>query len=276
MHTCVMTTLDITVLRTFVAVTAFGGVRRAAQALHLSPAAVSSHVRRLERELGCRLVTAQGRGIGLTIDGEELASRARMILQEHDDTVYALQRPRDDQLVVAASEHAAESLVPTVVSTLSEAYPDHEITLRLNRSERVRQLADDARADVGIMLTRSGHAGVKVAALPLQWFGTETARRDRIVLFARPCAIRDPATASLTGLPYRIVKEAVDLTCLLTAVRQGYGVTPLPRTGPLPEGLRHITDLPGIPSVNLYLTTSSRIDLHVRTALLEALRTAIQ
>src|SRR4051812_5721183 len=98
-----VTTLEITALRTFAAVTAFGGVRRAAQALHLSPAAVSTHIRRLERELSCRLVVAQGRGIGLTSDGEELAVRARAILHEHDDAVRALRGPRDDQLVVAAS-----------------------------------------------------------------------------------------------------------------------------------------------------------------------------
>lgn len=270
-----VTTLDITVLRTFVAVTAFGGVRRAAEALRLSPAAVSGHVRRLEHELGCRLVMTQGRGVGLTIDGEELAARARIILQEHDDTVHALRRSRDDQLVVAASEHAAEFLVPTVISTLSASYPDFEITLRLNRSERVRQLSDDSRADIGLMLSRPGRGGVEVAALPLQWFGTETAPRDRIVLFARPCAVRDRATASLQRHRYRIVKEAADLTCLLTAVRQGYGVTPLPRIGPLPHGLRHIGDLPAMAGVNLYMTTSNRIQPRARTALLKALRTAI-
>ena len=271
-----MGTLDITALRTFAAVTAFCGVRRAAEALHLSPAAVSTHIRRLERELGCRLVIAQGRGIGLTSDGEELAARARTILHEHDDAVRALQGPRDDNLLVAASEHAAEFLVPTVVSTLTAVFPHRDIQLRLTRSARVRQLVEESRADVALMLTHAGPGSVTVASLPLQWFGTDAAARDRIVLFARPCAVRDQAIATLGARPHRIVKEGSDLTCVLTAARDGLGVTPLPRMGPPPDGLRRVSELPPIPSVDLYLASSKRIDRQAKTAVLSAMRHALR
>ena len=270
-----VTTLDIPALRTFAAVTAFGGVRRAAEALHLSPAAVSSHLRRLERELGCRLVFAQGRGIGLTSDGEELAVRARTILQEHDDAVRTLIGPRDDQLIVAASEHAAEFLVPIVVSALTTTFPRLDIQLRLTRSERVRQLVDDSRADVALMLDRATPGSLVVAPLPLQWFGTEDAARDRIVLFARPCAVRDQALAVLTGRRHSIVKEGADLTCVLTAARGGFGVTPLPRMGPPPEGLRHVRELPPMPSVALHMACSERIDRRARATVLGAMRLAL-
>lgn len=271
-----MATLDITALRTFSAVTAFGGVRRAAEALHLSPAAVSAHIRRLEREAGCRLVVRQGRGVGLTSDGEELAVRARSILHEHDDAVRALRGPRDDQLVVAASEHAAEFLVPTVVSTLASAFPDHDIQLRLTRSERVRRLVADSRADVALMLGRAGPGAIRVASLPLLWFGTDDAARDRLVFFARPCAVRDQATAVLVGRPVQIVKEGVDLTCVLTGARDGLGVTPLPRMGPAPEGLRHVADLPPLPDVDLFMSTSTRIDGRARSMVLDAVRHALR
>lgn len=267
-----MATLDIIALRTFAAVSAFGGVRRAAQALHLSPAAVSAHVDRLERELGCRLIVPQGRGIGLTIDGEDLAARARVILQDHDDAVDALWRRSENQLYVAASEHAAKFLVPTVVSTLARAYPDCDIQLRLNRSERVRQFAEDSRADIALMLRRASRGGVSVAALPLQWFGTDNAARDRLIFFARPCAVRDSATTAMRGRPFEIVKEAADLSGVLTAAREGVGITPLPRMGPIPEGLRHIAELHRIASVNLYLATSDRIDERARAAVLAAMR----
>jgi DNA-binding transcriptional LysR family regulator len=271
-----VTTLDITELRTFTAVTAFGGVRRAAEALHLSPAAVSTHIRRLERELNCRLVVAQGRGIGLTSDGEELAVSARAILHEHDEAVRALRGPRDDQLVVAASEHAAEFLVPTVVATLTSAFPHHDIQLRLTRSERVRRLAEDSRADIALMLARPSPGSVTVASLPLQWFGTDDAARDRVVLFARPCAVRDQAIAVLAGRRVDVVKEGADLTCVLTAARNGLGVTPLPRMGPPPEGLGHVSDLPPIPSVELYMSSSDRVDRRAQAVVLDAMRRALR
>jgi DNA-binding transcriptional LysR family regulator len=270
-----MATLDITALRTFVAVVAFSGVRRAAEALHLSPAAVSGHLRKLERELGCRLVIAQGRGIGLTSDGEELAIRARVILQDHDDAVMALRGPQPDELLVAATEHAAEFLVPAVVSTLTTVYPDHRIRLRLTRSARVRQLADDARTDIALMLNQPSHDGVPVASLPLQWFGTDQAPHDRIVLFARPCAVRNQAIAALGKRRHRIAKECSDLTSVLTASRNDLGVTPLPRIGPPPDGLRRIASLPAIPDVALYMAASDRIDDHAQATVIRAVHRAL-
>ena len=268
--------MDITALRSFVAVTAFGGVRRAAEALHLSPATISADIRRLERELGCRLVIAQGRGIGLTADGEELATHARAILQQHDDAIQALRGPRDDTLVVAVTEMAAEFLLPQVVSALSTAYPHHQVQVRLSRSERVRQLAEDARADVGLMLTHTSPGGVTVAPLPLQWFGTHDAPRDRIVVFSRPCAVRDQAIAALRSHPHEVVKDGPDLLCVLTAARDGLGVTPLPRIGSSPDGLEPVEELPAIPSVIVHMTNSRRINRAARTAVADAVRHALR
>lgn len=175
----------------------------------------------------------------------------------------------------AASEHAAEFLVPIVVSTLTTMFPRLDIQLRLTRSERVRQLVDDSRADIALMLERATPSSVTVAPLPLQWFGTDEASRHQIVLFARPCAVRDQALSALTGRRHSIVKEGADLTCVLTAAREGVGVTPLPRMGPPPEGLRHVRELPPIPSVALNMASSERIDRRARAAVLGAMRQAL-
>jgi DNA-binding transcriptional LysR family regulator len=140
----------------------------------------------------------------------------------------------------------------------------------------VRQLVEDSRADVALMLARAVPGSATVASLPLQWFGTDTAARDRIVLFARPCAVRDAAIAALAGRHHRVVKEGADLTCVLTAARDGMGVTPLPRMGPPPTGLRHVVDLPAIPSVQLFMAHSRRIDRPARAAILDAMRRALR
>lgn len=130
------------------------GVRRAADALHLAPAAVTGHVRRLEREFGCRLVVPQGRGITLSSDGGELAIRARDIVQHRADAVHALAPLDDDEILVAATEHAAEFLVPTVMALLYKRLPNRSIRLRSTRSAHVRDLVHDVRADIALMLTR--------------------------------------------------------------------------------------------------------------------------
>jgi len=61
--------LDMTALRSFVAVVETGGVTRAAGKLHLTQSTVSMQIRRLETALSHRLVERAGRGITLTHHG---------------------------------------------------------------------------------------------------------------------------------------------------------------------------------------------------------------
>jgi DNA-binding transcriptional LysR family regulator len=81
------TTLDIVALRSLVAVATCGGFHRAAHALHLTQAAVSRHVQRLEDTLRTELVVREGRGTRFTPAGERLLAHARLILEAHDDAV---------------------------------------------------------------------------------------------------------------------------------------------------------------------------------------------
>ncbi|MEH3153842.1 MAG: LysR family transcriptional regulator [Gordonia paraffinivorans] len=270
-----MTTLDITRLRSLVTVAAVSGVRPAAEALHLSPAAVSGHVHKLETELGCRLLMAQGRGVGLTSDGEELVERARALLDLHDATVRALAPPGDGEIVVAATEHAAEFLVPAVVATLDGLHPTADVRVRLTRSERVRQLADDDRADVALMLTRPARGSVHIADLPLQWLSVTGQASEALVLFALPCAVRHQAVASLAGRDHHVRRECADLSTVLATARAGVGMTPLPRIGPLPDGLRRVRHLPPIPDVPLYAMFGERVEAATRAAVVAALRSRL-
>lgn len=272
MHTGVVPTLDITRLRSLVTVAAVSGVRPAAEALHLSPAAVSGHIRKLEGELGCRLLMTQGRGIGLTSDGEELVERARHLLDVHDAAVRALAPPGNGELLVAATEHAAEFLVPVVVATLDGLHPRVDVRVRLTRSERVRQLAEDDRADVALMLTRPATGSVHIADIPLQWLSATGAASESLVLFALPCAVRHQAVASLSGREHHIHRECADLSTVLATARAGDGMTPLPRIGPIPDGLRRVRHLPVIPDVPLYATFGERVHAATRAAVVGALR----
>ncbi|MEI2417667.1 LysR substrate-binding domain-containing protein [Orrella sp. JC864] len=63
-------------LRVLDAVHRAAGVGKAADLLHITPGAVSHQIRRLERDLGVRLVYKAGRDIAFTGPGEELAQRA--------------------------------------------------------------------------------------------------------------------------------------------------------------------------------------------------------
>ncbi len=77
-------TLDLSALRSFVAVADIGGVTAAAGKLNLTQSAVSMQIKRLETLLGRRLVTRQGRGIELSVHGEQLLDYGRQILGIND------------------------------------------------------------------------------------------------------------------------------------------------------------------------------------------------
>ncbi len=62
-------------LRVLDAVHRCAGVGRAAELLHITPGAVSHQLRKLEQDLGVKLVQKSGRDIGFTPTGEELALR---------------------------------------------------------------------------------------------------------------------------------------------------------------------------------------------------------
>ncbi|MFI7166769.1 LysR family transcriptional regulator [Rhodococcus erythropolis] len=270
-----MPTLDIVPLRSFVAVASFASVRGAAEALHLSPPAITRHIRKLEQELECRLVVPQGRGITLSSDGEELALRARDLLQKHDDTVTALTPQRSGELLVAATEIAAEFLVPPAISILTARLPEHQVQLRLTRSTHVRNLVDDQRADIALLLSGPIPGSTEIATIPLQWLGTDTAARDELVVFTAPCAVRQNAITALAGHKYKIVKECGHLGAVLAAARTGTGITALPRLGPNPDGLRPVPGMPPIAHVTLFMATSTRIGASTHAAVANELRAMI-
>src|SRR5438270_409453 len=67
-------------LRSLLEVAATGSVRAAAERLFVTQPAVSSQIAALQKELGVRLVTRDGRGLRLTTAGDVLAGYARRLL----------------------------------------------------------------------------------------------------------------------------------------------------------------------------------------------------
>ena len=74
--------MDLESLRCFDAAAGTLNFRAAAQRMHLSPAAFSDRVRRLEDELGCALFVRSTRRVALTDDGQRLLPLAREVLTD--------------------------------------------------------------------------------------------------------------------------------------------------------------------------------------------------
>jgi DNA-binding transcriptional LysR family regulator len=265
--------LNITCLRSLVTVASFGGVRRAADALHLSQAAVSGHLRRLESELGFPIVARQGRNIAFTSRGEDVLREAYRLLSEHDDALDRLLGPGTGDLVVVSTEHATEPLLRTIIQVLSRDYPDRPIRFRFHRSARVREFVHAHSADVALGIGNLGHGTRHIADLPLAWLGPadRAPETSKLIAFTAPCAIRERILASEAAAGRHLTRECIDLISLLAAVRATGGITALPQTRDQESGLRRIGTLPPLPAIPLSLVTSHRLAARTRDDITSAL-----
>src|SRR5580658_1220677 len=134
--------LDITPLRSLIAVADTGGFHRAAATLHLSQSAVSQHIRRLERVVGKALVEPDGRRARFTSSGESLLAEARQIVAAHDQALAHLAIPEADEIVIGATDHAADHILPPVVAALGKSFPDLQVKFRFDRTARLNEAVD--------------------------------------------------------------------------------------------------------------------------------------
>src|SRR6187551_4058334 len=74
--------VDLRRLRTLRAVADHGTLAAAADALHLTPSAVSQQLAALEREVGQPVVERNGRGVRLTGAAEVLVGHANLVLAQ--------------------------------------------------------------------------------------------------------------------------------------------------------------------------------------------------
>ncbi len=116
--------MDVRQLAALVAIADHGTFSAAARALFTVQSNVSSHIARLERELGTTLVDrTQG---GLTEDGARVVERARRILREMDDIATDV-APVDGQLTgdvrIGILGTTARWLLPRLLSGLDTRHP---------------------------------------------------------------------------------------------------------------------------------------------------------
>ncbi len=108
--------LDLTALRSFVAVADAGGVTRAAGFLNLTQSAVSMQIKRLEEALDLALLDRTGRGVALTPSGEQLLSYARRMVALNDEAWTRLTcQSHEGEIVLGVPHDIVYPAIPQVL-----------------------------------------------------------------------------------------------------------------------------------------------------------------
>lgn len=141
-------------LQVFVEVAKTGNMTRAAEALHLTPPAVSMQVKEVEAQVGLALFDRQGRSVSLSTAGEYFLVHAKKLLaalKEADDAMARLKRVERGRLTIGMVS-TAKYFVPHLLARFHEEHPGVEVRLKLaaNREQLVA-LMNAGEADLAIM-----------------------------------------------------------------------------------------------------------------------------
>jgi DNA-binding transcriptional LysR family regulator len=275
--------LDVAPMRSFVAVADHGGFLRAAAALHLSQAAISQHVRRLESAVGRPLVERSGRGSKFNKDGEQLLGYARRILALHDDALHSFGMEAPETVVIGSTEHAAAQILPALSADLEESLADYEFRLRIDRGTQLREALAASRVDLALLLgSTADPRAVRVGDLELTWYSAPGWQppRDRplpLVAFDDPCVLRTRALETLGayGISSTVAAEAPQLAGVQAAVAAGAGVALMATLGQTPAGLAPRDDLPRPVPLELALWSRQSMEAPLVSGVAEAVRRLI-
>ncbi len=146
-------------MRSFVRVADLHSFTRAADALGVSRAVVSTHVAELERHLRCQLFHRTTRRVGLTSDGAEYLARCQRILAELEAADEALRGARlsvQGRLRVDVPVVFGRALLLPALPKFTARYPDLQLEVQFN--DRVIDLiAEEVDLVVRVGAVREPH-----------------------------------------------------------------------------------------------------------------------
>jgi DNA-binding transcriptional LysR family regulator len=272
--------LDLTALRSFVAVADAGGVTRAAAQLNLTQSAVSMQLKRLEEAIGLSLLDRSARTISLTAQGEQLLAYARRLLLLNDEAWGRLTHPAfEGTLDLGVPHDIIYPHIPGVLRQFAAEYPRVRLQLHSLYTSGLKELF--GRGEMDLILTTEGGVdpgGETLTCDPLVWTGAHggQAWKARPLRFGScaQCVFKRPAIEALeaAGIPWEIAVDSISNQAVEASVSADLAVS-VQMASAVPahcEAIRHGGALPDLPVhyVNMYVGAGARAAVTQRLAVL--------
>jgi DNA-binding transcriptional LysR family regulator len=140
-------------LRVFTEVAKHLSFARAAEALHLTPPAVTIQVKELEGHVGLPLFNRQGRQVSLTTAGEYMLVNARKMLatlKDAEDATARLQRLEVGSLTIGMVS-TAKYFLPRLLAQFQSEHAGIEIKLAVGNREQLLRMLHANEVDIAVM-----------------------------------------------------------------------------------------------------------------------------
>jgi DNA-binding transcriptional LysR family regulator len=246
--------MELRQLAYFVAVAEERSFTRAAERIPIAQPAISQQIRRLESELGERLLVRDRRGVSLTAAGEVLLPKARATLaaaRDGREAVSALRGLLTGRLLLGLVHPLPDRRLPRLLGAFHRAHPAIELTLiedqtdtllaalttgaldaaliglgRYDRTPRDMQSLLVAREPV-VVAVHPRHRLAGRGPVPLR-----ALRDEPIVTLTRASKLRSTLETACHGAGFvpRIVAETSDLAVVVELAAEQLGVAVLPQS----------------------------------------------
>jgi DNA-binding transcriptional LysR family regulator len=149
--------LDIRQLKTFIAIAEHGTFAKAADAVGLTPSAVSQQIQALESEVRGELFDRATRPIMLNGHGLQMLEAARTLVRDADNIIDAISgRAVSGTFTIGSVRSSALSLLPLSIVALKADYPDLRIKLQVANTDELLKDVMSGRLDCAMVAEYSG------------------------------------------------------------------------------------------------------------------------
>ncbi|MGY2805799.1 DNA-binding transcriptional LysR family regulator [Bradyrhizobium sp. USDA 4506] len=200
-----MTTLDVDAVRTFVTIADLKSFTRAAETLGTTQGAISVKLKRLESQLGHRLIERTPRLVRLSAQGAAFLAPAQELLAAHDRAVAALSPVRPRRFSLGIATHVGGAEVPTLLTRLHAHDPALTIEVRLEDSRDLLDAFDRGEIDAAIIRREDDRRdGEMLATDHYGWFATpdfvhRAGEPLRLAASSPSCGVLNIATRALAA-----------------------------------------------------------------------------
>jgi LysR family hydrogen peroxide-inducible transcriptional activator len=177
--------MNLRALQYFVKLADLRHFSKAADACFVSQPTLSTQIKKLEEELGVQLVERAPKMIMLTPVGEEIAERARLVLNDIEQIRVVARRssnPADGVLRLGLFPTLAPYFLPHVVPAVRERFPNLRLQLAEEKTEDILRMLRQGRLDAGVLALPVGDEGMEME-----------------ILFEEPFVLALPAGHALVG-----------------------------------------------------------------------------
>ncbi|ACI93854.1 transcriptional regulator, LysR family [Afipia carboxidovorans OM5] len=249
--------LDISLLRTFVAIVDTGGLTSAGKKVGRTQPAITHQIKRLEGIVGRTLFGENRRQLVLTPDGEVLLEFARTMLRLNDEARGRFSMPGiAGHVTLGTPDLYAAYLLPDVLNNFARTHPNVEIHLRCTRSVYLSAALEREEIDIALMTNQPEfRRGELIRYEPVVWAASQSEAQERhrplpLALMPQGSVYRQIAIDALNtaNIPWTMRSICDSLAGLQAAVLAGVAVSVFPLCTITPN-IRALNKSDGLPEL---------------------------